>query len=333
MRGILGAAGRQVAQQAAHQRHRMVVVLSEEMHIAADRGVHRRPAHLVHRHRAAGDRPDHFRPGDEHPRVAAGHDDKVHQRRRIGGPARAGAADHGDLRHHAGEQHVLAEHLAIARQRVHRLLDARAAGIIERHHRHAGAAGELHDADDLVGVRAAERAAGDGEILAEGGHRPAIHVAGAHHHAVGREVLLHAALRPGADIHADFLEGVVLEQVGQPLAGGQLAQRMPYPGLFLAAAGENPGAPFAHLLQKPGGQRHSFHSLLHRAAPRRWCAAACCQACCSSTRVPLRSFGCRNNTGMSCAPIFGSPLPSTRRPAALSWSRAARMSSTSKQRW
>lgn len=47
------------------------------------------------------------------------------------------------------------------------------------------------------------------------------------------------------------------------------------------------------------------------------------QACSSSTSVPLKSFGCRNSTGLSWAPIFGSPSPSTRIPSAFSRSRAA----------
>src|SRR5215471_2241530 len=53
------------------------------------------------------------------------------------------------------------------------------------------------------------------------------------------------------------------------------------------------------------------------------------QACSSSTRVPAKSLGCRNSTGLPWAPVFGSPSPSTRAPPALSASRAARMSETS----
>ena len=53
------------------------------------------------------------------------------------------------------------------------------------------------------------------------------------------------------------------------------------------------------------------------------------QACSSSTSVPVKSLGCRNSTGLPWAPIFGSPSPNTRAPAAFRWSRAARMSSTS----
>src|SRR5215469_17417843 len=52
-------------------------------------------------------------------------------------------------------------------------------------------------------------------------------------------------------------------------------------------------------------------------------------ACSSSISVPRKSLGCRNSTGLPWAPVFGSPSPSTRAPAAFNRSRAARMSSTS----
>src|SRR3546814_4917994 len=52
------------------------------------------------------------------------------------------------------------------------------------------------------------------------------------------------------------------------------------------------------------------------------------QACSISMRVPQKSLGCRNSTGLSWAPILGSPSPSTRAPSPLRRSRAARMSST-----
>ena len=53
------------------------------------------------------------------------------------------------------------------------------------------------------------------------------------------------------------------------------------------------------------------------------------QTCSSSINVPLKSLGCRNSTGLPCAPIFGSPSPSTRAPTASKRSRAAPISSTS----
>src|SRR6185369_3720245 len=52
-------------------------------------------------------------------------------------------------------------------------------------------------------------------------------------------------------------------------------------------------------------------------------------ACSSSIRLPRKSLGCRNRTGLPWAPVLGSPSPSTRAPLAFSRSRAARISSTS----
>ena len=54
--------------------------------------------------------------------------------------------------------------------------------------------------------------------------------------------------------------------------------------------------------------------------------------CSSSISVPQKSFGCRNRTGLSWAPLLGSPSPSTRAPDAMSLSRAAMISSTSKHK-
>jgi hypothetical protein len=69
------------------------------------------------------------------------------------------------------------------------------------------------------------------------------------------------------------------------------------------------------------------------AISRRWAvidlAASGLHACSISTSVPQKSFGCRNSTGLPCAPIFGLPSPSTRAPCDLSLSRAAKISSTS----
>src|ERR1700730_8141046 len=49
----------------------------------------------------------------------------------------------------------------------------------------------------------------------------------------------------------------------------------------------------------------------------------------SSTRVPQKSLGWRNSTGLPWAPILGSPGPNTRAPCDVNRSRAALMSGTS----
>ena len=185
-----------------------------------------------------GHRLDHFGAGDEHVGVLPRHDDEVHQRRRVGGTAGARAADDGDLRHDAGHQDVAVEDLAVAGQGVDAFLDACAAGVLERHQRNAGLDGELHQLDDLVGVHLAQRAGRDGEVLAERGHRPAVHVAGAGDHAVGGiHLLVGAEGATGvADVHADFLEGARLEQRAQPVAGGEQPLGVALVDLLLATA-------------------------------------------------------------------------------------------------
>ena len=93
----------------------------------------------------------------------------------------------------------------------------------------------------------AERAGGDGEVLAEGGDRAAADIAGADHDAVGRKVFLRrgAGLCDAADVHADFLEGAFLEQRGETFARRHLALLVTGAGLLLAAASENLGLPVA----------------------------------------------------------------------------------------
>ncbi len=53
------------------------------------------------------------------------------------------------------------------------------------------------------------------------------------------------------------------------------------------------------------------------------------QASSNSIKVPQKSRGCRKRTGLPCAPVLGSPSPSTVAPCTFSVSRAAMMSSTS----
>ena len=43
-----------------------------------------------------------------------------------------------------------------------------------------------------------------------------------------------------------------------------------------------------------------------------------CQTCSISISAPVKSFGCKNSTGLPWAPVFGFPSPSTRAPLALS---------------
>jgi hypothetical protein len=66
---------------------------------------------------------------------------------------------------------VLAEDPPVAAERGEALLHARAGRLDEADHRHARALGELEHRDDRVGVRLAERAAGERGVLGEAGDR------------------------------------------------------------------------------------------------------------------------------------------------------------------
>jgi hypothetical protein len=259
VRRLLGIVLRQVGQQFFDDADGVGVVLREEMHIAGHGGVHVGAADLLQRHRLAGHRLDHLRPGDEHIGVGPGHDDEVHQRRRIGGAARAGAADHRDLRHHAGQQHVLVEHAAVARERVHALLDAGAGGILEGDDGRAEFRRLLHHRHDFLGVHLAQRTAEHGEILGEGRDHASVDIAGADHHAIGgQHFLLHAEMMGlMAHVAAHFLKGRLVEQGAEPVARRHQAFRAALGELFGAPAIEDILLAPPHILKEIGELSHS----------------------------------------------------------------------------
>src|SRR5206468_9428661 len=120
---------------------------------------------------------------------------KVGHRRRIDIAARARAHDHADLRDHARGDHVALEYLAIAAERRHAFLDARATGIEQADDRRARVHRHVLDLDDLLRVRLRERAAEHGEVLGKREHGAAIDGAPAGDDAVAGDLrLLHAEL-------------------------------------------------------------------------------------------------------------------------------------------
>ena len=176
-------------------------------------------------HRLVRHRLHHVGAGDEHVGAVLHHEDEVGHRRRIDRAAGAGPHDQRHLRHHARGQHVALEHLGIAGERGDALLDARAAAVIEADHRRAHLHRLVHDLADLLGMGLRQRAAEDGEVLAEDEDQPAVDRAVAGDHAVARDLLLrHAEIRGAVlDEHVPFLEGAGVEQQLEPLARGELA--------------------------------------------------------------------------------------------------------------
>ena len=123
------------------------------------------------------------------------------------------------------DKHVALEHLAVAAERRHALLDAGAAGVEQaddgaaRLHRHV-----LH-LDDLLRMRFRQRAAEHGEVLGEQIDGAAVDRAPAGDHAVaGDFLLLHAEFgRAVLDEHVEFLERALVEEQLDALARGQFA--------------------------------------------------------------------------------------------------------------
>ena len=219
---------RQEADQVADVLEARLLVLGGEVGDPRLRVVGHRPAQLLELDLLAGDRLDHLGAGDEHVRGLLDHEDEVGHRRRVDGAARARAHDRRDLRDHPGALDVADEDVAVGAERDDALLDPRPAGVVEPDHRRPDLRGEVHDLAHLLRHHLAERAAEDGEVLAEDEHRPAVDrpVAGDHGVAVG-PLLVHVELvRAVADEGVELLERARVEQLLDPLARGQLALRV-----------------------------------------------------------------------------------------------------------
>ena len=124
-------------------------------------------AEVFEGHLFAGHRLDHVGTGDEHVRRVLHHEDEVRHRGRVDGAAGARTHDHADLRDHARRAHVAIEDVAVAGERDHAFLDARAAGVVEPDHRRAGRGREVHDLADFLAHHFPERSPEHHEVLAE----------------------------------------------------------------------------------------------------------------------------------------------------------------------
>ena len=182
-------------------------------------------AQLLLRHGLVCDCLDNL--GSRHEEVGGilDHEDEIGHRRRVNRTAGARAHDQRDLGHHARGEHIALEDFGIAGERGDSVLDPRAAGIVEPDHRGADIDSLIHDLADLLGMRLAERAAKNREILAEDKDQPAVHRAVAGDNAVARDLVGVDAeiMRSVLDEHVPFLEGIGVEQDFEPLACSELA--------------------------------------------------------------------------------------------------------------
>ena len=187
-------------------------------------GVAHGAAQLLERDVLARHRLHHVGTGDEHVRGALHHEDEVGHGRRVDGAAGARAEDDADLGDDPRRRHVAVEDPPVGVQRDHALLDPGPGPVVEADHRDPGGGGQVHHLVDLLGEDLAQRAAEDGEVLAEDAHPPAVDGAEAGHHAVGvgPVVLQPHAVGPVPGQHVELLERPLVQQVLDALAGGQL---------------------------------------------------------------------------------------------------------------
>jgi len=156
------------------------------------------------------------------------HEDEVGDRGGVDGAARARTHDQADLRDHARALDVAHEDVAVGAQRDDALLDPRAAGVVDADDRAADLRGQVHDLAHLLGHDLAERAAEDGEVLAEDAHAASVDRAVPGDDGVApRPVLLHVELmRAVAHEGVELLEGPGVQELLDPLARRVLAARV-----------------------------------------------------------------------------------------------------------
>ena len=216
---------RQVGQQLAGELQAVVLVFGLVVRHPGLGVVRVRAAEFLEADLLAGHRLDHVRSGDEHVRGLVHHQREVGDRRRVHRAARARPHDQGDLRDHAGREHVPVEDLGEQPERDHALLDPGPAAVVDADHRAAGLQRVVHHLDDLLAVHLAERPAEHGEVLAVHADRPAVDGAEPGDHpvpvrAVGRDAEVSCAV-PGELVELGERAGV--EQLVDPLPGGHLA--------------------------------------------------------------------------------------------------------------
>ena len=172
----------------------------------------------------AGDGFDDLGTGDEHVGGLIHHEDEVGEGGGVDRAAGAGAHDGGDLGHHAGGPGIAVEDAAVAGQRVHSLLDAGAAGVVEADDGCAHLHGQVQHLPDLLGMHLAQRAAHNSEVLGIDIHKAVVNgtVAGDHAlagglHALHTEVGA-AVLHESIQLH----KAVGVQQRSDALPGGHL---------------------------------------------------------------------------------------------------------------
>ena len=216
---------RKKRQQVADVVEARLLVGGDERRHAGPGGVAHGAAELLEGHLLARDGLHDVGSGDEHVARLVHHEDEVGHRRRVHGAAGARTEDHADLRDDAGCEDIAVEYAAVAVKRHDALLDARATRVVETDDRHPDRQRQIHDLVDLLGVRLAECSPEDPEILAEHADAPPVDhpEAGDHPVGVGPRALEPHAVSTVTHEKIHLLEGVLVQQVVDPLTGRHLA--------------------------------------------------------------------------------------------------------------
>jgi hypothetical protein len=226
--GLLAVVERQEIEELADGLQRFHVVFEGGI---GDRGFFRvgaGAAEFLGRDDLVGDGLHHVGTGDEHVGAVAHHEDEVGHGRRIDRTTGAGPHDDGNLRHDAGRLGIAAKDFGIAGKRGNPFLDAGTATVVQADHRRPDPHRHIHDLADLLRMCLGKGAAENREVLGKDIDLAAVDGAPAGDDAVARDLLaIHAEIhRPVCDIHVELLEGALVEQDLEALAGRQLALGM-----------------------------------------------------------------------------------------------------------
>mmetsp|Transcript_46039 Transcript_46039/g.104903 ORF Transcript_46039/g.104903 Transcript_46039/m.104903 type:complete len:552 (+) Transcript_46039:582-2237(+) len=252
---------REVPEEAASGEERVHLVDCCQGRYPGDLRVDVRAAQLCRGHVLVRHRLHHLGAGDEELRRVFDHEDEVSERGRVDGPARARTHDHRDLGDDARRKDVALEDLRIPAQRVHALLDAGAARVVEADDRGAHEHSLVHDFLDLERLRLAERAAQDREVVREDeDEAPVDEALPGDDRVAGVLVLLHAELRAAVLQELVVLEeGTLIDEDGEALARAQLPFLVLRVDALLSAAKQCPFAQNLEVLAKLGNARLGLH--------------------------------------------------------------------------
>ena len=173
---VIGVVRRQVREQPPHQVERPLIAGYGEVGHAAEPVVDLGATQFLGADLLARHRLDDAGAGDEHPSCTLDHEGEVSER---GGVDRATSAwphDDRDLGDDAGGQDVAVEDLAVGSQRVHSLLDACPARVVDPDNRCAVLQRQVEQFADFPAMGLPHRPAQHGEVLGEDVHRAAAYL-------------------------------------------------------------------------------------------------------------------------------------------------------------